>query len=119
MTSRTDPKPKMPSISDWQFDRFYRALSYGFRVRTNFPRAGFLLDRLLAPFRSAASSDVPTYDLVRTNGERLPYSLYLDDARVQEVESASSMLDFVLAQVTIQAVELMEDFVAFHAAAAA
>lgn len=119
MTSRTDLNSRMRSISDWQFDRSYRALSYGFRVRTNFPRAGFLLDRLLAPFRAAVSNEVPTYDLVRTNGERLPFSLYLDDARIQEVESASSMLDFVLANVTIQAVELMEDFVAFHAAAAA
>lgn len=119
MTSRTDLKPGRQSISEWQFDRSYRALSYGFRVRTNFPRAGFLLDRLLAPFRAAVSDEVPTYDLVRTNGQRFPYSLYLDDARVQEVESASSMLDFVLANVTIQAVELMEDFVSFHAAAAA
>lgn len=119
MTSRTDLKPWRHSISDWQFDRSYRALSYEFRVRTNFPRAGFLLDRLLAPFRAAVSTDVPTYDLVRTDGERLPYSLYLDDSRVQEVESASSMLDFVLANVTIQAVELMGDFVSFHAAAAA
>lgn len=119
MTSRTDVNPGMRSISEWQFDRSYRALSYAFRVRTNFPRAGFLLDRLLAPFRAVVSSEVPTYDLVRTNGERLPFSLYVDDARVQEVESASSMLDFVLANVTIQAVELMEDFVSFHAAAAA
>lgn len=119
MTSRTDLNPETRSISEWQFDRSYRALSYAFRVRTNFPRAGFLLDRLLAPFRAVVSNEVPTYDLVRTKGERLPFSLYVDDARVQEVESASSMVDFVLANVTIQAVELMEDFVSFHAAAAA
>jgi hypothetical protein len=119
MTSRTDLRPGRRSIPEWQFDRSYRALSYGFRVRTNIPRAGILLDRLLAPFRAVISDEVPTYDLVRTNGERLPFSLYIDDSRIQEVESASSMLDFVLANVTVQAVELMEDFVSFHAAAAA
>lgn len=119
MTWRTDLNPEMQSISDWQFDRSYRALSYGFRVRTNLPRAGFLLDRLLAPFRARTANGVPTYDLVYTKAERFPFTLFLDGSRVQQVESAASMLDFVLANMTVQAVELMEDFVALHAAAAA
>jgi hypothetical protein len=119
MTSHTDLNPEMQSIADWQFDRSYRALSYGFRVRTNLPRAGFLLDRLLAPFRASTANGVPTYDLVYTQAERFPFTLFLDGSRVQQVESAASMLDFVLANMTVQAVELMEDFVALHAAAAA
>jgi hypothetical protein len=80
---------------------------------------GFLLDRLLGPFRADLANRGPTYSLVYTKAERLPFSLYVDDSRLQEVESASSMIDFVLADVTIQAVERMEDHVALHAAAAA
>lgn len=106
-------------MTEWPFDRSYRAMSYEFRVRTNLPRAGFLLDRLLAPFRASPSEGGATYDLVQTNEGQYPFSLYVDGSRMQEVESASSMIDFVLANVTIQAVELMEDFVALHAAAAA
>jgi hypothetical protein len=119
MLMSANPQPGMPQISEWPFDRSYRALSYDFRVRTNLPRAGVLLNRLLAPFRAAPSDGVATYDLVHTKADRFPYSLYLDGARLQQVESPSSMLDFVLANVTIQAVELMEDFVALHAGAAA
>jgi hypothetical protein len=119
MLTSSSSNQGMPPISEWPFDRSYRALSYHFRVRTNLARAGFLLDRLLAPFRASTSKEVPTYDLVQTNEGQYPFSLYLDGSRVQQVESASSMLDFVLANVTVQAVELMEDFVALHAAAAA
>lgn len=119
MTLSANLQPPAMSPVEWSFDRSYRAVSYGFRVRTNLPRAGFLLDRLLAPFRAVSGNGDPTYYLLRTDGERFPFSLYVDDTRVQEVESAASMLDFVLADVTIQAVERMEDHVALHAAAAA
>lgn len=105
--------------TQWPFERPYQAISYRFRVRTNFPRLGFLLDRLLSPFRADSTNGGPTYSLVHTKDERFPFSLYVDDSRLQEVESAASMLDFVLADVTIQAVELMENHVALHAAAAA
>lgn len=119
MISSANQPPGIPEGSQWPFERSYRALSYGFRVRTNLPRAGFLLDRMLAPFRASRSNGDPTYDLVHTKAEPFPFALYLDGSRLQEVESAASMLDFVLANVTIQAVEMMEDFVALHAAAAA
>jgi hypothetical protein len=115
----TYSQPRRPPISEWPFQRSYQAFSYGFRVRSNVPRAGFVLDRLLAPFRARGSNGVPTYYLVRMQGERFPFSLYLDDVRIQEVESASSMIDYVLADVTINAVEGMDNFVALHAAAAA
>jgi hypothetical protein len=94
-------------------------MSYEFRVRTNVPRLGFLLDRLLRPFRASPAEGSPTYSLIHTAGSPLPFSLYLDDERLHEVETASTMLDFVLADITVQAVERMEDHVALHAAAAA
>jgi hypothetical protein len=103
----------------WEFERSYRAISYDFRVRTNVPRAGSVLDRLLAPFRIPTAGDARTYSLVLTKNGRFPFTLYVDDAQMQEVESAASMLDFVLADVTIQSVERMEDHVGLHAAAAA
>jgi hypothetical protein len=94
-------------------------MSYVFRIRTNIARLGILLDRLLAPFRATTGNEGTMYSLVQEKGNKLPFSLYVDDARLQEVESASSMLDFVLADITVQAVERMEDFVGLHAAAAA
>ena len=119
MTSTTDLHSGVVFPTYWPFERSYKAVSYRFRVRTNLPRLGFLLNRLLGPFRADSTNGGPTYSLLHTSGERFPFSLYLDDARLQEVESAASMLDFVLADVTIQAVERMEDHVALHAAAAA
>ena len=119
MTSTTETHSDAAFPTHWPFERSYRAISYRFRVRTNFPRLGFLLNRLLGPFRTDSTNGGPMYSLVHTDDERFPFSLYVDDSRLQEVESAASMLDFVLADVTIQAVERMEDHVALHAAAAA
>ena len=123
-TSRPASSLREPVMTDvlstvqWSFVRSYRALSYAFSVRTNVPRAGFLLDRLLTPFRAADSNGAPTYSLVQTANEPRRFSLYVGDARLQEAESASSMLDLVLAHVTVQAVEQLDDHVAVHAAAA-
>ena len=119
MTSTTDLPSGVVLPTYWPFERSYRAVSYRFRVRTNFPRLGFLLNRLLGPFRADSPNEGRTYSLLHTNDEPFPFSLYVDDSRLQVVESAASMLDFVLADVTIQAVERMEDHVAVHAAAAA
>jgi hypothetical protein len=119
VTSTTELQSVVALPSRWPFERSYRAISYRFGVRTNFPRLGFLLDRLLGPFRANVRNEGPTYSLVQKKDEPLPFSLYFDDSRLQQVESASSMLDFVLADITLKAVERMEDHVAFHAAAAA
>lgn len=119
MTSPIDLQPGAVFPTHWPFERSYQAVSYGFRIRTNFPRLGFLLNRLLGPFRVESMNEGRMYSLLHTEGERLPFSLYVDDSLLQEVESAASMVDFVLADVTIQAVERMEDHVALHAAAAA
>lgn len=119
MTSSSRPQLDALSATRWASERSYRALSYDFRVRTNMPRAGFLLDRLLAPFRSPSSDETRTYSLIHRADEQLPFALYVDDDRMHEVEFAASMLDFVLADVTIQSVERMEDHVGLHAAAAA
>jgi hypothetical protein len=118
MTAKSDVQSELAAVDDSP-DRSYRAMSYEFRVRSNVPRLGFLLDRLLAPFRAVPANGGPTYSLVHTPGKPRPFSLYLDDERLHEVETAATMLDFVLAHITVQAVERMEDHVALHAAAAA
>lgn len=118
MTSKSDVQSDISSVAT-AAARSYRAMSYDFRVRTNVPRLGFLLDRLLSPFRAALADGSPTYSLVHTPGSPLPFSLYLDDKLLHQVEAAATMLDFVLADMTVQAVERMEAHVALHAAAAA
>jgi hypothetical protein len=118
MTSKSDVQSDISSVAT-AASRSYRAMSYDFRVRTNVPRLGFLLDRLLSPFRAALADGSPTYSLVHTPGSPLPFSLYLDDKLLHQVEAAATMLDFVLADITVQAVERMEAHVALHAAAAA
>jgi HprK-related kinase A len=116
VTSPSVIEPDWPT--SWPFDRSYRALSYGFRVRTNVPGVGEVLDRLLSAFGAAQAANGVTYSLVRRrDGASWPFALYRDDVRIQEVEWPASMIDWVLSDTTTQAIDTSDDYIALHAGA--
>lgn len=99
------------------FDRSYRLLEHAFRVRTELRRAGALVDRHLAPFRTTRDEASPTYVLALRSGT-YPYVLYRDGRRVQSAPSYTDLLDYFFATVHQDALEGNERFVAVHASAA-
>jgi hypothetical protein len=105
------------------FEATYRALSYGFRVWSDLPSAGEVLGRLLAPFAvEGATADARTYVLRRDGSFPADgsdaYELLLDGAQIQRVPSPGSMVDWLIADFSRQAVEGCEDLLAVHAAVA-
>lgn len=99
------------------FDRRYLVLEQAFRVRSDLPRAGALIDRYLAAFRSRTEADGPTYVLTERRG-RYPFVLYRDGRRLQSAPSFLDLVDYVLATVHQAPLERTESVIAVHAAAA-
>jgi biotin carboxyl carrier protein len=112
-----------PSVTEhdwptsWAFERSYRALSYGFRVRSNVPRIGKLVDRLLYAFVADASTNGVTYSLLHREGMSPPFALFRDDVCIHQVEWPASMIDWVLSDTTTQAIDASDDYIAVHAGA--
>ena len=105
--------------STWTFECDCRALSYGFRVRSDIPGSDLVLGRLLAGFScDATGNGFRTYTLLEADEEDgATCALYLDDDRIQWGGSPGSMLDWVIADVTREALGSTERFIAVHAGA--
>src|SRR5262245_25904362 len=108
----------------WPFERRFRALSYGFAVRSDLADIGPVVERLLGGFSDddATDDDVPTYSLTHrldpaSDEERRlrPYELVHDGRSVQRVANPGSMLEWVIIDSTRRAVRDDERFVAVHA----
>ena len=82
------------------------------------PESREVLSRLLGPFvdRGKGGAELPTYTL-RDRGADVArrYALHLDDSKIQEVVSAGSMLDWLIAHFCQQAIDTTEEFLALHA----
>lgn len=98
----------------------YRAIDFRFTVETDIPGAFATVDRLLAPFRDAGS-DGPrrTYRLGTSRSEPGRFELLLDGVSIQRPPSPGSMLDWMILDMTTEAVTLAADLVCVHASAAA
>jgi len=105
--------------SIWTFEAEYRALSYGFRVQSDIPRSEFVLGRLLAGFQNDNGGEgLRTYTLLQADPEDgTRHALYLDGDRIQWGASPGSMLDWVIADVTKEALGSTDRFIAVHAGA--
>ena len=103
----------------WTFECDCRALSYGFRVRSDIPGSDLVLGRLLAGFScDVTGNGFRTYTLLKADeGDGATCALYLDDDRIQWGGSPGSMLDWVIADVTREALGSTERFIAVHAGA--
>ncbi|HZD81195.1 MAG TPA: hypothetical protein VE646_14310, partial [Actinomycetota bacterium] len=105
---------------NWPFDRWFRALGYTFRVRSDLDGAQGVLSRLLAPFLDRDEPEqVPTYTLTRRlspgsiqDTSRFRYELFLDGSSIQRVSSPGSMLDWLITDFCRRAVESTEEYVA-------
>jgi hypothetical protein len=104
---------------EWPFEAYYAAFSYACRVRSDLPQWGDLLDRLLAPFRMEDANGVPTFTMTRAGGNEARYLLTLEGRQIQKPKSAGSMIDLIISQLTIGAVERMEDHIVIHAGSVA
>ena len=98
----------------------YRAIDFRFTVETDIPGAFATVDRLFAPFRDAGS-DGPrrTYRLGTSRSEPGLFELLLDGESIQRPPSPGSMLDWMILDMTTEAVTQAVDLVCVHASAAA
>ena len=99
----------------------YRAIDFRFTVETDIPGAFATVDRLFAPFRDDGS-DGPQADLSagdRAGREPGQFELLVDGASIQRPPSPGSMLDWIIADMTTEAVTQTADLVCVHASAAA
>lgn len=98
----------------------YRAIDFRFTVETDIPGAFATVDRLFAPFRDArAGGSGRTYRLGTSRSEPGLFELMVDGASIQRPPSPGSMLDWMIIDVTTEAVTQTADFVCVHASAAA
>jgi hypothetical protein len=112
----TSLKPQGGQSSRMYYERVRTLVRYEFRICSNIPDAGIVLDRLLAPLPEIRSSDgVATYTLWERRGDREPFTLSLDGGTIQRVESAGSMVDWLLIDITRKAIEQAEGYVSVHA----
>jgi len=97
----------------------YRAIDFRFTVETDIPGAFATVDRLFAPFRDAAPAGPRrTYRLGTSGSEPDRFELLLDGASIQRPASPGSMLDWMILDVTAEAVTQTSDLVCVHASAA-
>jgi len=98
----------------------YRAIDLRFTVETDIPGAFATLDRLLGPFRDGRSDGTGrTYRLGTSPSEPGRFELRVDGESIQRPASPGSMLDWVIIDVTTEAVTRASDLVCVHASAAA
>ena len=108
---------------EWPFDRRFRALTYTFRVRSDIPGIGALVERLLASFvDSSHGAPISTYILTHraspgNEAERRVnrYELFQDGTSIQRVANPGSMIDWVILDSTRCAVSQTDRFLAVHA----
>jgi hypothetical protein len=98
-------------------ERAYRFNSFSFRVCSNVPATGELIDNLLEEFRAPKTQDDLIYFLDHHSHGRQPFALYVDGLCIQEPVLAASMIDFVLADATTRAIESERHFLVLHAGA--
>lgn len=98
----------------------YRAIDLRFTVETDIPGALATLDRLLGPFRDDGENGPRrTYSLGASRSEPGRFELRVDGESIQRPASPGSMLDWVIIDVTTEAVTRASDLVCVHASAAA
>jgi hypothetical protein len=101
------------------FERSYRVLSYGFRIRTHLAGLGERLDDLLARFRAPGlDGDAARYEIVREASTGL-LVVDRDGSCVQRGRTEAAIVDFVLWDAVTRAVERATDLLALHAGAVA
>jgi hypothetical protein len=98
----------------------YRAIDFPFTIETDIPGAFEVVDRLFAPFRDAGSNEGRrTYRLGTSRSEPDLFELLVDGRSMQRPPSPGSMLEWVISNVTTEAVTRATDLVCVHASAAA
>jgi hypothetical protein len=116
MSHRTRGTRRPAAQSGRSFDRSYQALGYSFRIQTDVPRLGVLIDRLLSQFRAPEEEDVPTYRLAQPRpGEVV---VYLDGRAVDTSVTQAGAVDQVLYEVNQEAIRRTSEYLVVHAAAA-
>jgi len=97
----------------------YRAIDHRFTIETDLPGAFEAVDRLFSPFRDPAS-DGPrrTYRLGINRSDPGLFELLVDGGSIQRPPTPGSMLEWVITNVTTEAVTRTADLVCVHASAA-
>lgn len=97
-------------------ERRYRALSYGFRVRTHLADVLDGVDRLLAPFAVSGDGDRwPTYEI--KPGDSSAYEVLLDGRVCQRTQTARSVVEYMAWKASLEAIQTTAEFLVLHAGA--
>jgi hypothetical protein len=100
------------------FDRRYRALSYPFRVVAEDPGLGRRVDRLMATFRDGSEGGpAVTYRLLSPGRRDRRFRVHKAGRCVHRAATAELALEYLLWDVTSQAVQRTRDFLVLHAGA--
>ena len=112
------PDLQEPITPDFEaaLNEHYRLLSYEFRLETSDERIGWLLDRLLDPFRIDPTGDLPTY-VIESERATPSFSVSLDGSRLGEYPSAAETLDLFLWKISRRALERVDEQLSIHAGA--
>jgi len=104
----------------WSHEESYRALSYGFVVRTNHRAARRRLRPLLEPFRAGTNGGpVSTYSLLhRRRRHRTRFVVRRDGETVLRSDRMEAAVDQVIWEVHDDAIRASDRFLALHAAGA-
>jgi hypothetical protein len=92
-----------------------QAPGYRFRIRSDVPGIGDVLDRLLAPFTSRDTGGRSSTYVLRDRGPDGRYALDLNRGPVQRVRHAGSMIDWLVAHITRSVIDRADGIVAIHA----
>jgi hypothetical protein len=100
------------------FDRRYRALSYPFRVLAGDPALGRRADRLMAAFRDGSGGGrAVTYRLLSPGRRERRFRVHRAGRCVHRAATPELALEYLLWDVTSQAVQLTREFLVLHAGA--
>jgi hypothetical protein len=100
-----------------QQERSFRALSFGFRFRSELPGAIDAVDRLLAPFSAPADGDASS--LIEIAREDSGFVVVVDGAVSQRTTTLRSAVGWIAWKASLDAIETTDDFIVLHAGAVA
>lgn len=100
-------------------ERRFRALSFGFRFRSEVPDAVDAVDRLLEPFAVPTDGAGARWPLVEIGRTGSGYTVTVDGSVTQRTDTLPTAVGWVAWKASLEAIETAEDVLVLHAGAVA